>query len=238
MGKNKRKTILDQFKSIKKRSNKNIIEFLIKQNELILISLGLTGELSEETKEEIADFFEFFVEKEYFEKTENARYEIWGEDDAPIMRLGAEYAFPRKIEEKKKQIENLEFELSESAVDKANYLLNNLWNIKKIKEIGFISEEYCQIINREEEIPEEMIEAEKERLYLALLSAFASKDTVWCIVSCFVKEKECDVFMLTLENEDWKIVPSEFAKTHRIVAPNPGVKVNYVHISKYMKVLI
>lgn len=231
----KEKTILDEFKDLNPKSNKNIVQFLSMKNAYLLAFIGDDRILSKELENEVLDFFEFFVDNGYLDKTEEARLDNWGENDALIIRIGGSLACKKMMKKIKKEIHDLSCELTEVTVNKANQLLNILWNIKKDKCIVFLFKDGTHnVLDVKKYIPKEMLEAEKDFLYLHFLKAFELDAVI--IVRCYNNKKSCDLFSLVISDGEWESMPAEIMKTADMTFGEPDILTEYVEISKYMKV--
>lgn len=126
---NDNETILNNFKNLPNKDTDSIIRFLSFCNTRLIYKISAKS-VTEELKEEIIEFFNYFVDN-YEQQTRKARLSNWP-NDALILRTGYEYAMEKELVKIKGEIEKFPYEIQ----DEAEELRDVIFKIRNGKTIA------------------------------------------------------------------------------------------------------
>lgn len=122
-------TILNNFKNLPNKDTDSIIRFLSFCNAKLIYKISAKS-VTEELKEEIIEFFNYFIDN-YEQQTRKARLSNWP-NDALIIRTGYEYAIEKELVKIKGEIEKFPYEIQ----DEAEELRDIIFKIRNGKTIA------------------------------------------------------------------------------------------------------
>lgn len=223
------KTILDNFKNLPNKDNDSVVGFLSICNATLLASLG-SNNITEKLKEEIIDFFDYFVDN-YEKRTRKARLSNWP-NDALILRVGYEYCLEKDFLKTKEEIKKFPYQVQ----DEAEELRDIIFKIRKDKIITItFSDGSSEVLQIPGTIPKEYLENFKlQTLYYFCLMIEMNGNAVVRIVE---KKNRFSIFGVLCLNNRWEPLSKELMeRSHNYdqngnpVEPEEGV--TFIQISK------
>lgn len=171
-------TLMEQFNTFIKKYNKinDIIAFLSVSNASFL-ALHSAGAITENKKEELIDFYEYFMEN-FGEVTFEARMHNWGQEPL-VFRMGEQFLHERYEKQRKQFFKSL----SKKALEEASSLCDILFQIRKERHFSFVTEDYAFTFSLEKTIPKVQLKEAKDALLYtcAIMISGHGAVTVRCI---------------------------------------------------------
>ena len=229
--KTKKKTLIQEFQDMLKNgySTQKVIQFLSCENASLIAKTGMNYVFSAEEREELYDFYSFFMEK-YGKKTYSARIENWGQEPF-IFRL-TENLYDQDREQELLNVLNT---ASENIKLEAFSLAEKLLSIKKDKILNcFNANGYSTY-----KLPDSKISVEDRKYLQAVCAEMLSCDGV-IVVRVFGKKGEANqLFSVRSDGKGhWIPVPKKVTKESHCTAPDgsqlePEIGLVYTEISKW-----
>ena len=226
---NQEGTILERFKKMPAKSNKNIIKFLAKENARFLYEM-CNYNVSEKTSDEVFEFYLFFKENGFLEKTEKLRLDEWN-SNLLMLAHGASMEFSKIAKESKEKIEMYSKTMPKNEFNNTKSLFNRIWNIRKDREIVFFYEEDCKTLKIPKTISKQGLEDNKNYIFKTLLDTFST--TAYCSIKSINKNGTYDFCVAKIENGDWTPISIDEAKEFDVFSENIE-DAQYYTMTKYL----
>ena len=223
-------TLTESFKKFieKDDSTERILNFLSVQNSRYLAKSGISEEFSKEEKEELYDFYSYFMEN-YGEQTQSARYNNWG-NEAFIFRL-ADSLYSDDC-----QRENIEFmkTVSKDVLKEAKSLTEKIFSIRKDKHVSCCTDGDMWIFYIPKTISKKFLQTAKEETTVYFAKIIALTGTI--VVRIFNDGTKPDqIFGIIGTESSWLPISKDKMKTADIKAQkncNIGEIMEYIEIEK------
>lgn len=233
-------TILESFKEYIKEHNRedDIIKFLSVKSAWLMTRIAMSDmrgedDLPEKEKEEIKDFYEFFINN-FYSKYEKAIYRNWN-DDPLILRAG--YVYMEEMHEKIRKSVLDSVPNNDQRMKDAKDLCDKIMSIRKNKQLSavFGKEPERETILIPPTIKKsELDEYKEDVLYLCLRLILEGG-----VIVCRISEKDSlyKIFAVETdyENHTWKPTDAEtlrWSMNPKTGNPPEGLKEEYIAIQK------